>query len=99
MAARLPGAQMNLSIKTLAVTVAHADGTLEYDAHNLYGMYEVKSTALALRSIRGKRQFILTRCVLSVNVPPPPSCADEVWQRAWNESAVSLLCAIGAAGR
>lgn len=53
---------MNLSIKTLAVTVAHADGTLEYDAHNLYGMYEVKSTAQALRSIRGRRHFILTRC-------------------------------------
>jgi hypothetical protein len=67
-----PCAQMNLSMKTLAVTVAHADGTLEYDAHNLYGMYEVKSTAAALRAIRGKRHFILTRCA---RAPPTASCS------------------------
>ena len=55
-------AQMNLSIKTLAVTASHFDGALEYDMHNLYGMYECKSTATALRAIRQKRHFILTRC-------------------------------------
>lgn len=56
--------QMNLSIKTLAVTASHHDGALEYDMHNLYGMYECKSTAAALRTIRQKRHFILTRCAL-----------------------------------
>ena len=30
--------------------------------HNLYGAYEVKATAEALRAIRNKRQFIFTRC-------------------------------------
>ena len=52
---------MNISIKTLAVTASHHDGALEYDMHNLYGMYECKSTASALRAIRQKRHFILTR--------------------------------------
>lgn len=56
-------AQMNISIKTLAVTSSHFDGTLEYEAHNLYGLYQCKATADALRAIRQKRHFIFTRCV------------------------------------
>ena len=53
--------QANISDKTLAVTARHYDGTLEYDVHNLYGAYEVKATAEALRAIRNKRHFIFTR--------------------------------------
>ena len=53
--------QANISDKTLAVTSHHYDGTLEYNVHNLYGAYEVKATAEALRAIRNKRHFIFTR--------------------------------------
>ena len=56
------GAQANISDKTIAVTAHHYDGILEYNVHNLYGAYEVKATAEALRAIRNKRQFIFTRC-------------------------------------
>ena len=52
----------NISYKTVAVTAQHYDGTLEYNAHNLYGMYETLATANALQKLRNKRQFILTRC-------------------------------------
>lgn len=51
----------NISYKTVAVTAYHYDGTLEYNAHNLYGMYETLATAAALQKLRNKRQFILTR--------------------------------------
>ena len=54
--------QLNISSKTLAVTARHADGTLEYDAHNLYGYMESVATARALRAIRGKRHFSFSRC-------------------------------------
>ncbi len=53
---------MNISIKTLPVTSAHFDGTLEYEVHNLYALYQAKATADALRAIRQKRHFIFTRC-------------------------------------
>lgn len=52
---------MNLSAKTLAVTSQHYDGTLEYDVHNLYGLYESKATAEALQNIRQRRHFQFTR--------------------------------------
>lgn len=57
--------QLNISSKTLAVTARHADGTLEYDAHNLYGYMEAVATARALRAIRGKRHFSFSRCARS----------------------------------
>ena len=62
----LPWTQANISDKTLAVTARHYDGTLEYDVHNLYGAYEVKATAEALRAIRNKRHFIFTRYMITV---------------------------------
>lgn len=52
----------NISYKTVAVTAYHYDGTLVYDAHNLYGMLETLATTSALQKLRNKRQFILTRC-------------------------------------
>ncbi len=52
----------NISYKTVAVTAYHYDGTLVYNAHNLYGMLETLATTSALQKLRNKRQFILTRC-------------------------------------
>lgn len=54
--------QLPLSYKTLPVTASHFDGTLEYNVHNLYSLYEVVATAAALQRLRNRRQFILTRC-------------------------------------
>lgn len=54
--------QVDLSYKTLPVTATHFDGTLEYNVHNLYSLYEVIATAAALQRLRNRRQFILTRC-------------------------------------
>jgi alpha-D-xyloside xylohydrolase len=51
----------NISYKTVAVTAYHYDGTLEYNAHNLYSIYETMATTSALQKLRNKRQFILTR--------------------------------------
>ncbi|KAK9822226.1 hypothetical protein WJX81_001471 [Elliptochloris bilobata] len=53
--------QLDLSYKTLPVTASHFDGTLEYNVHNLFSMYEVMATAAALQRLRNRRQFILTR--------------------------------------
>lgn len=51
-----------LGEKTLAVSVRHCDGTLEYDAHNLYPLFQAVATVQALQRLRGKRSFILSRC-------------------------------------
>ena len=51
----------SLGEKTLAVSVRHYDGTLEYDAHNLYPLFQAVATAHALQRLRGKRSFILSR--------------------------------------
>ena len=60
------GRQLPLSYKTLPVTASHFDGTLEYNVHNLYSLYEVVATAAALQRLRNRRQFILTRCARRV---------------------------------
>ena len=58
--------QLNVSFKTLPVSAAHYDGSLEYNMHNLYSIYETIATADALQTLRGRRQFILTRYGLAV---------------------------------
>ena len=50
-----------LGHNTIGTTAQHADGTLEYNAHNLYGLSEAVATYSALEKILGKRPFILTR--------------------------------------
>ena len=50
-----------LGNKTLAVSAAHYDGTLEYDVHNLYGLSMALATHAALVKTRQKRPFLLTR--------------------------------------
>ena len=56
--------QLPLGTQTLAVTASHYDGTLEYNAHNLYGLYFAKASYEGLQKLRNKRPFILTRWVL-----------------------------------
>ncbi|KAG0560995.1 hypothetical protein KC19_9G028900 [Ceratodon purpureus] len=55
------GAYENIGDKTIAMTVRHFDGTMEYNAHNLYGLSESVATNDALRITRNKRPFILAR--------------------------------------
>jgi hypothetical protein len=60
--------RMALSSHTIPVSASHYDGTLEYDAHSIYGLSEAIATHAALLELRpGKRPFILTRypCVLN----------------------------------
>lgn len=50
-----------LGHNTIGTTAAHADGSLEYNTHNLYGLSEAVATHAALQKVTGKRPFILTR--------------------------------------
>ncbi|KAF8884147.1 glycosyl hydrolases family 31-domain-containing protein [Infundibulicybe gibba] len=51
-----------LSIHALATNASHADGQVELDVHNLWGLMEEKATHLALNEILpGKRPFIIAR--------------------------------------
>ena len=57
------GAYENIGDKTVAMTVRHYDGTMEYNAHNLYGLSESVATNEALSATRNKRPFILARYI------------------------------------
>lgn len=50
-----------LGHRTLDMRATHQDGTLEYDAHNLYGLSEAKVTAAAVEEVTGRRAFVLSR--------------------------------------
>jgi alpha-glucosidase len=52
----------NLSDSTLYTNISNADGTYQYDTHNLYGMMMATASRNALLARRpGKRPFVLSR--------------------------------------
>lgn len=51
-----------LSLHALATNASHADGQVELDVHNLWGLMEEKATHLAVQDIHpGKRPFLISR--------------------------------------
>lgn len=50
-----------LSSNAISPTAKHADGSLEYDAHNLYGAMMSRSHHDAAVAVTGKRPFLLSR--------------------------------------
>ncbi|CAH9081991.1 unnamed protein product [Cuscuta epithymum] len=55
------GIEAPLGYKTIATSVVHHDGVLEYDAHSIYGFSETIATHKGLGLLEGNRPFVLTR--------------------------------------
>ena len=45
----------------MSVLATHLDGAVQYNAHNVYDLSQVKATAEAVQSVRDKRPFVLSR--------------------------------------
>ncbi|KAL2812415.1 glycosyl hydrolases family 31-domain-containing protein [Aspergillus granulosus] len=55
-----------LAVAAISPNATHADGTLEYDVHNLWGHGIIKATYAALSEVfPGKRPFIIARSTFS----------------------------------
>ena len=64
-------------LQTIAPSAHHLDGTLEYDAHNLYGHNSAMATWRALESIYpDRRPFTLTRYKEQVSLTQSARCCD-----------------------
>lgn len=55
----------DLAAHALAPNATHADGSLEYNIHNLYGYLQANATYHALKEISEKRPFIISRSTFS----------------------------------
>ncbi|KAL7603336.1 hypothetical protein Lser_V15G19731 [Lactuca serriola] len=55
------GINMPINNKTIPASSLHFGNITAYDAHNLYGFLEARSTKASLVKITGKRPFILSR--------------------------------------
>eukprot|EP00252_Welwitschia_mirabilis_P005561 TRINITY_DN1602_c0_g2_i1.p1 TRINITY_DN1602_c0_g2~~TRINITY_DN1602_c0_g2_i1.p1 ORF type:complete len:511 (-),score=63.16 TRINITY_DN1602_c0_g2_i1:199-1731(-) len=55
------GEERPIGNKTVPASAVHYDGTIEYNAHNLYGISEAIMTQTALKKVRKQRPFVLTR--------------------------------------
>lgn len=60
----VPGGIEPLKTKTLCMTCWQY-ASLHYNVHNLYGLYEAIATNIALKKIRNKRPFIISRSTFS----------------------------------
>lgn len=66
----------NSTLGCVAIIVAgHADGTREYNAHNLYGTAMAKSHYEAITEITGKRPFMILRYFLPLRTPHRIHCS------------------------
>ena len=54
-------ARLPLGFRVMSVLNTHHDGTVEYNAHQLYSLAQNQATAAAVRDIKGKRPFVLSR--------------------------------------
>ena len=50
-----------LGTKSLPASATHYGGVLEYNVHNMHGLYEARATYNALANIRKQRPFVLSR--------------------------------------
>ena len=55
----IPGSR-DLNTNSISIDAKHADGTLEYEAHSLYGFYMSKATSNYFTK-NNQRPFVLTR--------------------------------------
>lgn len=82
-----------ISQKAIAASATHYGGVTEYDAHNLFGLTEAILTNEALREIRGKRSFTLTRSSF-----PSSGAHTAKWsgdnQASWDDLKSSIITAI-----